>query len=174
MFAIMDGNRVSALAPREPDLPRSIEVLDVSGIPGIMVGWTRGPDGRLHAPVLPKESLRDCAREVCRTIEQGGVAVPAVGGLRIATDDRSKTLVLGARMAALADPGFTTTWFALDGSRHALRAPEVVAISDAVLAHVAACFAARAAVEAAIEAGTVTTSAEVAAAPWPPAAPPGA
>lgn len=90
--------------------------------------------------------------------EVGGVSV---GGVAVATDDRSKMMVLGARMAAVADPGFTTRWKTLEGAFVDLSSAQIVAISDAVLAHVDACFALEATVLADIAAGEITTAAEV-------------
>lgn len=90
--------------------------------------------------------------------EIGGITV---AGLSVATDDRSKLMIAGARLAALADPAWTTQWHVGGGVLVPLAAPEVVAISDAVLAHVDACFAAFGAVVSAIEAGTITAPAEI-------------
>ena len=86
--------------------------------------------------------------------EIGGIEV---NGLTVATDDRSKMMPSGARVAAMADPGFTTAWKGSGGSFVPLDAVAVIAISDAVLAHVSACFVLEAQVKAGIEAGTITT-----------------
>lgn len=69
-------------------------------------------------------------------VETGGITV---AGRRITTDDRSKTLIHGARTAADKDAAFSTR-FKIGGQSVLLTAPEIIAISDAVLAHVAACF----------------------------------
>lgn len=84
-----------------------------------------------------------------------------VGGVAVATDDRSKQMVMGARIAADADGNFTTQWVASDGSISTLTAPQIIAISDAVLAHVAACFAKYADVKPQIDGGTITTPAQI-------------
>ncbi|MEN5103765.1 DUF4376 domain-containing protein [Brucella anthropi] len=86
--------------------------------------------------------------------EVGGIAV---NGLTVATDDRSKTMISGARVAAMANPDFTTAWKGSGGEFVPLDASAVVAISDAVLAHVSNCFAIEAQVLADIEAGAITT-----------------
>lgn len=100
------------------------------------------------------------------------VAGIEVGGMTVHTDDRSKTLIMGARQAADADPAFITQ-FKVAAGFVTLDAAAITVISDAVLAHVADCFAREAAVAAAIEAGTIATAAEIdaafAAAAWPPA-----
>ena len=75
--------------------------------------------------------------------EVGGIVVADVP---VATDDRSKLMITGARDAAMAYP---------------VDAAAMVLISDAVQAHVNAGFATFATVKAAIEAGTITTTAEI-------------
>lgn len=86
--------------------------------------------------------------------EVGGIEV---NGLTVATDDRSKTMISGARVAAMANSDFTTAWKGSGGEFVPLDAGAVVAISDAVLAHVSNCFAIEAQVLADIEAGAITT-----------------
>lgn len=86
--------------------------------------------------------------------EVGGIVV---NGLTVATDDRSKTMISGARVAAMANPDFTTAWKGSGGEFVPLDASAVVAISDAVLAHVSNCFAIEAQVLADIEAGAIAT-----------------
>lgn len=85
----------------------------------------------------PEADLLAYAKQKRWQVEIGGVTV---GGLVIATDDRSKTLLMGARISAAADAAFTTPWTFPDGSEEKLDAPTIIATSDAVLAHVAACF----------------------------------
>lgn len=90
--------------------------------------------------------------------EVGGITVSAIP---IATDDRSKLMIAGARLAAMADPEWTTPWHGADGGIYPLDAAAIVAISDAVSAHVQATFTAFATVKAAIASGTITTTAEI-------------
>lgn len=90
--------------------------------------------------------------------EVGGTEL---SGLAVHTDDRSKALIMGARIAAEADPDFTTDWKTADGSFVTIDAATIISVSNAVLAHVAACFAIEAQVIAAIEAETITTTAEI-------------
>lgn len=89
------------------------------------------------------------------------IAGTLVAGIPIATDDRSKQMLLGARVAADADPEFSTQWVGADGSVYPLTGSQVIGISNAVLMHVAGCFSIYANVKAAIDAGTVTTTAEI-------------
>lgn len=91
--------------------------------------------------------------------EIGGVVI---SGIPVATDDRSKQMIMGARIAAEADSGFTTPWVGSDGSIDTLNATQVIAISNAVLAHVQSCFAAFATVSAGITDATITTREQIA------------
>ncbi|WP_235918388.1 DUF4376 domain-containing protein [Brucella anthropi] len=90
--------------------------------------------------------------------ENGGIIV---GGAQIATDDRSKVMISGARVAAEKEPNFSTEWKAADGSFLTVNAAMVIAISDAMLAHVSNCFAIEAQVLTDIESGLITTPQEV-------------
>lgn len=90
--------------------------------------------------------------------EVGGITL---SGLVIYTDDRSKIMISGARVAAEADPNFTTQWKGADGSFVTLDAAMIVAISNAVSTHVSNCFALEAQVLAQIEAGTLMTAVEI-------------
>lgn len=90
--------------------------------------------------------------------ETGGITV---AGIPIATDDRSKQMLLGARVAADADPEFETAWVGDDGQIYDVNAAQIIAISNAVLAHVAACFATYATVKAGIDAETITATAQI-------------
>lgn len=90
--------------------------------------------------------------------EVGGIVV---AGVPIATDDRSKLMITGARVAAMADQGWSTVWHGADGRTYPVNAAAMIAISDAVQAHVNAGFATFATVKAAIEGGDITTTAEV-------------
>lgn len=111
-----------------------------------------------------KDRLLAYAAEKRWRVETGGITA---GGVMVATDDRSKSLVMGARMAADRDPNFTTRFKPVGGGFVTVDAPAIIAISDALLAHVAACFAIEAQVVADIDAGTITTTAEIDAADWP-------
>jgi hypothetical protein len=90
--------------------------------------------------------------------EVGGIVV---GGLDVATDDRSKIMISGARMKADKDPAFTAQWKCPDGSFITLDAATIIHASDAVLDHVNDCFSIEADVLAAIGDGSISTTAEV-------------
>lgn len=90
--------------------------------------------------------------------EVGGLTV---AGVPVSTDDRSKLMIMGARLAAEANAGFTTDWVGADGEVHQLSAADMIAISDAVLAHVAQCFSTYAGVKSQIDANAITTIAQI-------------
>lgn len=115
-------------------------------------------------PPAPADLLAYAADKRWR-VETGGIMV---ADIPVATDDRSKLLVLGAARLAYASEAFTTPFKAADGSLHTLTAAQVIAISDAGSAHVQATFETFAAVAEQIEAGAITTFAAVDAAAWPP------
>lgn len=80
--------------------------------------------------------------------ETGGTTFAA---LPVATDDRSQAKIMGARLAANADPGYVVKWKTAAGFVD-LNAPAIVALSDAVRAHVQSCFDREAELTADIEA----------------------
>lgn len=109
--------------------------------PGCVLGaiW----DGAIYAPppdLRPLDEVKTdrlAALAAHRySIETGGIVV---AGMAVSTDERSKTLIHGARTAADKDATFTTR-FKAGAASIRLTAPHIIAISDAVLAHVAACF----------------------------------
>lgn len=128
--------------------------------------WPRDAEGEqttyaLQDVLSPYEMFADLggyAADVRWRKETSGILV---GGLLVATDDRSKQMIMGARIAAEADSGFTTPWVGSDGSINTLNAAQVIAISNAVLAHVQTCFATFAAVSSEIADETITTRAQV-------------
>lgn len=139
----------------------SIEVAaDLVTIPvseAVQIGWrlvgesfvppTLAPPGK--ADLLAYSASRRWARE------RGGTTV---GALPVPTDERTQAVLTAAFVQASADPGFTVDpWKVGPGSYVSLSAAEIIAISAAVNAHVQACFALNATVDAAILAGTITT-----------------
>lgn len=62
-----------------------------------------------------------------------------VFGATIDTDRDSQALITGAALAAVIDSGYSLNWKTESGFVH-LTAPEILAIAQAVRAHVQACF----------------------------------
>jgi hypothetical protein len=74
-----------------------------------------------------------------------------VGGRSFATDERTRTVLIGSRIVAKEDATYTVEWKFADGFA-TLTAAELIAAANAVGAHVRACFAAERMHVAAIEA----------------------
>ena len=136
-----------------PDLVAEIEHVPDEAL----AGWVRSGDG-WAAPSSPPIDLVAYAAERRWQNEGAGIAV---SGVPVATDDRSKLMITGARVAALADPDWSTIWHGADGNTYPVDAAAMIVISNAVQAHVNASFAAFATVRAAIAAGNITTTAEI-------------
>lgn len=110
-------------------------------------------DAELVAFLQPPIELASYAAQKRWEREVGGIQF---AGLSVATDDRSKIMISGARMKADKDPTFVTSWKGPDGQHRPLDAATVIAVSDAVLDHVNACFVLEASVLAQITAGEIT------------------
>ncbi len=71
---------------------------------------------------------------------QKEIAGILINGVPVATDDRSKTLILGKRAKARENPDMTFRWKAASGDWVELTGTQIIAIADAVADHVQACF----------------------------------
>ncbi len=90
-----------------------------------------------------KDELVAEAQAIRFEIEEGGITV---GDMDIATDDRSKTMVLGALMAARSDPEeWHTVWQTADGGVP-VGPQEIEMIASLVQAHINGVFIAYSAV----------------------------
>ena len=63
-----------------------------------------------------------------------------VSGVPVHTDDQSQSRIMGAALAATIDPDTTVKWKASDGGFVMLDAPSIIAVAQAIRAHVQACF----------------------------------
>lgn len=163
---IHDGVVVEFLAPLEgfaleDCFPADLLGECVEAADTVEIGWLF--DGSsFSAPSLTpppgKADLIAYAARRRREIEIGGMPF---AGMMVATDGESQTKVLGARVAAGADPEFTTPWFGLDGVPVTLDAAAITALSNAMLAHVQGGFVIRGQVFEQIEAGAITTVAQI-------------
>ena len=82
-------------------------------------------------------------------------------GMHIATDDRSKVLIAGAREAAKSNPDYTTPWVAMTGEITVLNAAAVIAMSTAVEVHVNGVFRTFSTVITQITDGTITDQSQI-------------
>lgn len=126
--------------------------------PGMAEEWVDESAPAFEAFLNPPADLVAYAANKRWEVETGGINV---GGVPVATDDRSKIMIIGARVKADADANFTTQWKLPSGEFVSIDAATLIAISDAVLAHVDACFAVEGAVLTDIEGGTITTTAQI-------------
>lgn len=113
------------------------------------------------AAVVRTHLLKAAAAQKRWNVENGGTVV---AGARVPTDDRAKALLTGAAASMTAT---ATTKVKVGGVFVDMTGTQVKGLRDAVTAHVQACFQAEADVVAAIDAGTITTEAQIAAFAWP-------
>jgi hypothetical protein len=105
------------------------------------------------------DQLREYAKEQRWLNETGGITV---GSTQVETDDRSKGLVSQQRLAAMNDTAsFRTDWQAVDNNTYPIDGAQMLAIADAVAAHVNACFVQYAEAIAGIEGGALTKLTQV-------------
>lgn len=100
-----------------------------------------------------KERLISYAKDKRWQFEQGGFDF---NGMKVTTDDRSQSKIMGARIGADADSKFTTPW-AVDDEVMNLNAASVIALSDAAMAHVKTAFVIFASVLTDINGGKIKT-----------------
>ncbi|SPL63575.1 DUF4376 domain-containing protein [Ochrobactrum soli] len=141
LFAVtVDGQEYRIAARSEDDIPDALEV-------------AMSPRDNQSYPTAAVDLAAYAAQKRWEK-EVGGITL---NGMSVATDDRSKMMISGARVAAEADPNFVTQWKAADGTFVTIDAAAVIAISDTMLAHVSSCFAIEAQVLAGIQNETIKT-----------------
>jgi hypothetical protein len=96
------------------------------------------------------EALRERIRQRRDRAMNAGVVVC---GMLVHTDDISQQRILGAAVAIMRDPTLNINWKTADGVFFSLNAEAVLAVADAVRAHVQACYDREAELLAAIGAG---------------------
>lgn len=141
--------------------------VDATGVTAY-AGCTWTEEGGFVEPSKPlptKDELIAYAADKRWQIETGGISV---SGAEIRTDEKSQNRVSGAALLALSDPELgTIDWEAMPGEWVTVDKADMIAIGIAVGRHVQACFTALKAVQAEIDAGTITTTAEIDQAGWP-------
>lgn len=112
-----------------------------------------------------KTQLKAHAQACRRAKEIGGVTIT---GIPVYTDPESQAKLHAARTAAKEDANYTVKWKGAGGAFFALNATQIVAIADAVRAHVQVCFDAEEAVAMKIDADVYTTYEHIdGASEWP-------
>lgn len=112
-------------------------------------------------PPLTQAELKAFAADKRWRVETGGIVRL---GMPIPTDDRAKLLLLGAS-SGMADAD--TAPYNVGTSSVTLTGAQYKALYAAIFAHVQACMARQVEIMAAIDAGTITTTAQIEAATWP-------
>ena len=97
-----------------------------------------------------KQAARDAIKARRKQAMNSGMTV---SGVPVHTDDQSQSRIMGAALAATIDPDTTVKWKVSDGGFVMLDAPTIIAIAQAVRAHVQACFDREAELLAALSAG---------------------
>ncbi|MGB3900443.1 MAG: DUF4376 domain-containing protein [Mesorhizobium sp.] len=137
----------------------SMSLVEVSE--GAAIGGTYA-DGVFTPPPPAPVDLAAYAADKRWQVETGGITI---NGATIDTSRDSQSMIIGAYAYSQANLAQTIMFKAASGWV-TLDAATMAAIATAVGAHVQACFACEAAVQAAITAGTITTTAEIDAADW--------
>ena len=115
-------------------------------------------------PPTPFSELKAAKKaEIAQARYNAEIAGVTVNGVSIKTDRESQGLITGAALKAMQDSTYTCRWKGIDGFV-TLDATQIIAIADAVRAHVQGCFDHEAELLPLIEAAT--TEAELEAIKW--------
>jgi len=118
--------------------------------------WTGDGWEKLAAAPVPEPlPAPDWAALIAARRYDAEVAGTIVGGMPIATDDRSKLLINGAALRANRSSDYVLRWKTSDGFVD-LTADQVLAVADAVSEHVQACFDREDALLAAVADSSIT------------------
>lgn len=116
---------------------------------GPVIDWTMTISAAMRAAAehaARRESIR-LRRD--RAIDAG----TTLAGMPVATDDKTQTRIMGAAVAAMLDPAYSVDWKMASGAFATLTGPQIIAVAQAIRAHVQACFDREAALLADLMAG---------------------
>ena len=138
MKALVFNNKIVDLA--ETPFPVSDEMTWIDA-GSAEIGWEVA-DGSPVAPqpIPPTEAALEAIRD--KKLYAG----VTVSGVTVGTDDLTQQRLMAARIIAKEDPSYTVKWKAVGGFVD-LNAAQIIAIADAVRAHVKKCFDAEADIE---------------------------
>lgn len=133
-----------------------------------------GPIAPYVAPVAPtpppatKQQLLDYTAAKMEAITNGGVTIDLGGGkhAQIDTSATGRANLTGLVVMAGLNPALSVTWYQSSGNI-TLSAAEFVTIGTDVIAWISSSYAAQSAVNAQINALTITTTAQIDAYAWP-------
>lgn len=92
----------------------------------------------VYSPTLEDKKATKCA-EIAAKRYAKEIAGVDINGVSVATDRDSQALITGAALAAMIDSDYSLNWKTENGFIH-LTASEIVAVAQAVRAHVQSCF----------------------------------
>lgn len=126
------------------------------------IGWILS-HGKLVPPAMALVTLtpKDLKAHAAAARYAKEVEGIVVGGVAIATDDRSKQMILGLRVKANADPNFTTQFKGVNGVWVDVNAATIITLSDAVFAHIDHVFGVEQLLEEQIDSGDVNSTAQI-------------
>ena len=138
----------------------STTLSDDGGMPRWLVESEAVPLAELRAAKLAALAARRWQAETA------GITVE---GVPVMSDRESQGLIVGAALQAVIDPAYTLRWKTAAGAFVALSATELLAVAQAVRAHVQACFDREAALTEAINAAADVAALDAAdiGAGWP-------
>jgi len=135
------------------DMPSdAIEITDdqYQAFKGQHIVWDAKGNPSVYDPSTDPAAIPSAIAARRYQAEVGGITA---GGMPVATDRDSQGLVMGAAFAASLDPNYTCNW-KTDAGFVKLDAKTLIAVAQAVRAHVQACFDREEALLAAVKAGT--------------------
>ena len=159
IYALVQGGKVHQIGVPAffKDIP-NIVVIRVSSVVGVAEGWLVDDNGDVTAPLAPLMDFRAYAAAARFDKETAGITV---GNAPIATDRDSQAMITGMWATAQMNPAVSVQFKSAGGGFATINAAQIQSIAAAVSAHIQACFAAEGQVDAAITAGTITTTAQI-------------
>jgi len=175
MFAEVYNGVVFALHPGHPKFNAGIRIVDVSSYPEVAIGWLIDAQGIASAPPKPiytASQLIAYAKKKASMIETGGITIDIASSghpaqnIQCGTDVLSYARVSAASAFAIANPSAAITHVFPSGVVM-LTAQQVETIFEAICNFYVAVQATWGAVMMAINAGTITTTAQIDTPPSP-------
>jgi hypothetical protein len=136
-YATGTGNVFTGIAGEE-------KVLEIAlwGAAGSQVGWAAVTDVVISdAPdeIVLQDAQDSKKAEIAAARWEAETAGIDVNGFTVRTDRESQALITGAALKAMQDSEYSCRWKGVSGFIE-LTAPQILAIADAVRAHVQSCF----------------------------------
>ena len=101
-----------------------------------MIDWTKV----ISKAEQEKAAVAQAREQIRYRRDQAISTGTIINGMPIGTDDVTQGRIVGAVMSAMLDPAYSVTWKATDGTFVTLNAEQLIAVAQAIRAHVQACF----------------------------------